>query len=645
MYHAIIDAHSFIDSSRQSSNMSKTEAEKLEERKMMGEIHGRHKVLEIALDCKELFFCPCMRCGSDLLSEDHKVGEEDDGTEIFSGYSCKKTGRHPNNQLEKLKEGHGRFMESTDRLMENLVKKGLPSPDPATIEGRITLTGGEVENTKLKEAEDRIAVLKMELSKIEKEREEFKIELAKWKGEFNDLKVKLTAAEKELSKKGEELEALGASQLKEVEELRVKNKIVTQMYEESVLRVKETERALAGSDPLSFMGLKHDTLSKTVVGAGGGAGKGAEESPLSFAGASSGRWGDEEEEEATFLQSPGPGKTPGRATGAEERGPTGTRGRRYADAAAPGKREEQVLINSTKLIKTVLKSKDDVVNFLENVEMLVESIEEFYGSESDELKVKIALLHMNEEVKIDGDVVFKELKGKETYDLSVFMERLFSLNFPSPWSSLDLAFRELKQGESTIIEYSRRFKLFVKKLDLNLKAQKNRFLVGLKDGRVRESMYKQNLEMLDFDHLVRWCVTLTNNMKLERPNVSVFKGSEEGEAPLEDRDGGADACMKIMGVSLTKYWDAADKRGIRGRCFQCFSEQHGATECPLKICKFCERDVKVAQHYSVICPKCPNDLRKFLESRDKAKFDKKKNNVRFTDDYDDYQFESEELSD
>ena len=139
---------------------------------------------------------------------------------------------------------------------------------------------------------------------------------------------------------------------------------------------------------------------------------------------------------------------------------------------------------------------------------------------------------------------------------------------------------------------------------------------------------------------------LTNNMKLEQPNFSVFKSKErernEGEKIIEVED--EENCLKIMGVSLNQYLRAADARGVSKRCFHCFSEKHGSTECSLRFCKFCEKDIKVAQHYSILCPKCPKDLKKYLEAREKAKFDRRTNNVRYADDYDNYQFESEELS-
>ena len=623
---------------------------------MLCEEHERRRELSLILGCDLLFYCPCLRCGSDLISEEHKIGTTEDGVDIFKGYYCKTTGRPPVYQFDKFKEGHVNFMKATEVLKERLIAAGYPMPDPARV-ARIAIAGGVAEEVKLKEAEDRIVVLKMELDKVNKEKEAFKMDLEAERKELGNLKAKLAAVKEGDGAKGEEkLKTMEESHHKLTEELRCKNKMLQEMYDECLLKVKEVESTLAGSHPMKFMALKSREAKGREAAEGAGRTAGAVgKSPLSFAEESEtasleGDWGEEEEEEETVLRS-------GKGGGGAERASIGRVGervpgrpKRWADAVGSEKKEQQVLINSTKLIKVTLKSKDDVVEFLENVEMLVQAIQEFYGGESDETKIKIALLHMGSEVKIDGDVVFKELKNEGVYDLKMFMERLFALNFPSPWSSLDLAFRELKQGESTIIEYSRKFRLFVGKLELNLKAQKNRFLAGLRDGRVRQSMYKQNIELLDFDSLVRWCVTLTNNMKLDQPSFNVFKGEErercEGERTLvvEDKDEGLDACMKIMGVSLGQYWKVAEERGVSKRCFQCFSDKHGATQCPLKICKFCDKEVRVAQHYSVMCPKCPNNLKKFLEARDKAKFNRGANSVRFADDYDDYQFDSEELS-
>ena len=71
---------------------------------MLAQYHKRHKELERILECDMLFYCPCLRCGSDLISDEHRIGKAADGTDIFSGYYCKKVGRPPTYDFERLKE-------------------------------------------------------------------------------------------------------------------------------------------------------------------------------------------------------------------------------------------------------------------------------------------------------------------------------------------------------------------------------------------------------------------------------------------------------------------------------------------------------------------------------------------------------------
>ena len=286
-----------------------------------------------------------------------------------------------------------------------------------------------------------------------------------------------------------------------------------------------------------------------------------------------------------------------------------------------------------------------------DVSMLSESINEFFSRESEDLKIKIALLHMDTDVRTDADTVYKNLRDGGLYNLESFMEGLFALNFPSPWSSLDLAFRGLRQGELSVVEYGRRFKLFVAKLELNLKGQVNKFLMGLKDPNLRSALYKQNLEDLDFDALVRWAVSLTNNLKLEKVTAGVgvcreWDGDETCLKMIEE--GGCDSSYKIMGVPLGKYLKAAEDKGVKLRCFNCFGKGHGSLQCGLKYCKFCKKNVGQVSHYSLLCPRAPGNLAKFLEQRDLQK-DKRKsekqNVVSISDDYIDFTFEPDELSD
>ena len=154
---------------------TKTAEMKEEEERMLAEIHERHGELAYILGCKVLFYCPCLRCGSDLISDEHKIGTTEDGRDIFKGYYCKTTGRPPVYQFEKLKEGHRIFMKETGDLIERLRAAGYPMPDPSRVES-VVIAGGAAEDPKLKEAEDRITVLKMELDKINREKESFKVE-------------------------------------------------------------------------------------------------------------------------------------------------------------------------------------------------------------------------------------------------------------------------------------------------------------------------------------------------------------------------------------------------------------------------------------------------------------------------------------
>ena len=107
-----------------------------------------------------------------------------------------------------------------------------------------------------------------------------------------------------------------------------------------------------------------------------------------------------------------------------------------------------------------------------------------------------------------------------------------------------------------------------------------------------------------------------------------------------------DASYKIMGVPLGKYLKTAEEKGVKLRCFNCFGTGHGSMQCGLKMCKFCEKNVGQVSHYSLLCPRAPKNLTKFLEQRDltKAKKYEKQNVVCIPDDFADFNFESDELS-
>ena len=100
---------------------------------------------------------------------------------------------------------------------------------------------------------------------------------------------------------------------------------------------------------------------------------------------------------------------------------------------------------------------------------------------------------------------------------------------------------------------------------------------------------------------------------------------------------GGDSVMKIFGVSLQKYFDMSDRKKITGRCFNCFGTSHTAERCTKKVCKFCLKGNREARHYSLLCPRCPYDLTKFLEARNGAE-EKRSKVLRLADDFVDYTF-------
>ena len=656
-------------------------AEMLEEEgKMMTAYYRRHREIEMQYKCEGIFWSPCLRCGADFLDPCHIVGKAEDGSAKYGGYYCKKQGRPRGAmaQHQTFKEGYTKFMKLSEDFMAKGEKAGFKRVREEDLGGIESIEMAEIgAGEEEKEVEAATRAEKEAKEALEAARSEE----AKWKKDLDKAKIELAAIREECSNLGADMEKGNAEMQEALQMEKGKCASMQSLYADALMTINKLEEKLSASDPLAFMttvkaagatakttagaatfpktasypaqgrpALFADSLAGTtwkmasaegvgVVGGGeGGAGaaSGATRIPWGTSATASGAarnpWGSADETSAAAAAS---------ALG----GPTR---RGYADAASSLKHETQVLINSQKLVKYILKSKSDVVSFMVDVAMLVESIEEFFGGESEDLKIKISLLHMGDDVRNDADAVYKTLKGAGDYDLKKFMTDLFAINFPAPWSSLDLAYRELRQGDSTIIEYARKFKLFVGKLELNLKAQVNKFLLGLRENQVRSALYKQNLESLDFEAIVRWAVNLTNNMKLERASAGVHFGEETNmgceTSVLESREGENEASYKIMGVPISEYWKVMDAKGVKNKCFQCFGEGHGSISCSLKRCKFCDKDTKIAKHYSILCPRCPKDLTKFIEARDKAKFNRRPTPVKYTDEYDNYEFESDELS-
>ena len=283
---------------------------------------------------------------------------------------------------------------------------------------------------------------------------------------------------------------------------------------------------------------------------------------------------------------------------------------------------------------------------------MAKAINDIFYDESEFGKVQIALLHMSEQLRRDGEVVFSRLKLRPYFTLADFMDDLYKLNFPAPHSSLDLGFRSLTQSypvKSTIMEYSRRFKTFTSMLKYDVNGLYNKFVDGLASSELKLALRRNQLEGKPFDEIVSMAVSIGNNLTVERAGIRSYVREKEavkglyGESALAAEGEEDDEMFKIMGVSIKRYFLEADRKNVNERCFNCFSKAHMATECPHKSCKFCDKPVNSVNHLSLLCPSAPRTLTKFLQSRDKEKA--KRATVKIAEDFEDFVFSSDELSD
>ena len=317
----------------------------------------------------------------------------------------------------------------------------------------------------------------------------------------------------------------------------------------------------------------------------------------------------------------------------------------------------QILSNARKIIITKVQASDSIVELLDNLMSLEEEIEDALDGESEKTKIMVGLRNMDGNVCNDGRAVLRDFKSQGVFDFGLFITKVFRFSYPAPKSSLGIAFSELKQGQKSIVAYARQFKAIVRLLEYDIHGYFGKFILGLAEGGVRDAINCQNWENLGFDELVSLAVSISNNMRSARRvgdrhdrALTVVGGGGswgQGGSHTGGEDMEEDEIHKLLGVPLTKYFEISKAKNAQYRCFNCFGKSHRVTECQLKRCVFCEKPVNVVKHVSLLCPKCPQDLTKYIEGRIEAA--KKKSaarvGVRFTDDFEDYDFNPEELSD
>ena len=323
----------------------------------------------------------------------------------------------------------------------------------------------------------------------------------------------------------------------------------------------------------------------------------------------------------------------------------------------------QILSSSAKVIRQKITRTSDIVAFSDQLERLESSIVDAYPDTHEKLKIQIALNQLDDSIRSEGDSIFETCKENGYYCLNSFLREIFSFSFPSPQTSLNTAFENLTQNHperTSITDYARRFRSIINKLKYSLDGFKAKFVEGLSNSELKGALRRSNWEVLSFQELVALAVAIEANLTKEKHSSKVlYTGAGDGtreERELQcggfcgmggtkEKDKEGEDVLLIMGIPLRRYFETADKHGLANRCFNCFAGSHRVGACIRKNCKFCEKPTSDARHYSLLCPRAPKSFHKFIEARTQAKQQAAKvEKARFAEDYMDYNFDSDSMS-
>ena len=250
------------------------------------------------------------------------------------------------------------------------------------------------------------------------------------------------------------------------------------------------------------------------------------------------------------------------------------------------------LIQSKKVINVCLESSDDIVAYLEEEKILKNSIIHFYEDFSQDAQVKIAKLHLGKEVKkYTLDIPPQE--GSNS--LYTFFDLLFKAIYPASNSTLSLEYRNLVQGERTILEFSKRLCVLSEKIGLDLEMEKLKFISGITEEEVRETLLRADLTIYGFWGLVKYASSLVETLQLS----TKFKERKK-EARMETKTKNKTQALIVS----TNYFRIAQKRGLsKGQCYNCMKGFHHAISCPQQFCSYCRGKTGKVKHFSLGCPK------------------------------------------
>ena len=162
-----------------------------------------------------------------------------------------------------------------------------------------------------------------------------------------------------------------------------------------------------------------------------------------------------------------------------------------------------------RLINCSLKS-TDIIGYLKEERILLDSISSLYEDSEEEIKCQAAYNHLGKNFNLIGRDILNEMRSCGKFSLEQFFSRLFESCFPASDLSLELAYRELVQGSLSIVDYKQDFKLLCGKIGIGHNNQKLKFVHGLASKEVRSILFRTDWAKYDIDGLVGFATHLVN---------------------------------------------------------------------------------------------------------------------------------------
>ena len=138
--------------------------------------------------------------------------------------------------------------------------------------------------------------------------------------------------------------------------------------------------------------------------------------------------------------------------------------------------------------------------------------------------------------------------------------------------------------------FSKRLCVLSEKIGLDLEMEKLKFISGITEEEIRETLLRADLTIYTFWGLVKYATSLVETLKLST------KGQEKGKE-IETK-------TKLQEFQVSsKYFKMAKKKGLpNGQCYNCMKGFHCALSCPQKFCKYCGGKTGMVKHFSLGCP-------------------------------------------